>query len=309
MKKITLLFCLLLLSKEIEAQQDPQFNMYQFNQMMINPAYAGSRDALSIVALRRDQWVSFPGAPKTTCLSGHMPILKKNIGVGLTIVQDEMGPRKTTGFYGNFAYILKLSQKAKLSAGLSAGYNQYRFNYNSITFSANEAPPAELLSNFNKGTLDINAGLFLKVPSFYIGLSASHINTPSLYTYSATTPNGSGYSYGVYTHLFLNAGYSFIVNKDFIFAPTVMIKAVSGDLGADINLNCFIYKRMWLGVFYRAGYGPGALMQFYATNKLRFGLSYDTGLSDARNLGSSFEVMMGIDFASNKSRTVNPRFL
>ena len=66
---------------------------------------------------------------------------------------------------------------------------------------------------------------------------------------------------------------------------------------------------MWLGAFYRNGYGPGALLQFYATDKLRMGLSYDTGLKDARKLGSSFEVMIGFDFAGSKAKMINPRFL
>jgi type IX secretion system PorP/SprF family membrane protein len=309
MKKITAIFCLLIFVSKTKAQQDPQFNMYQFNQMIINPAYAGSRDALSVVAIVRNQWVSFPGAPKTLCLSGHAPILNKNIGVGATIMRDEIGPRNTTGIYGNFAYILKLSQKVKLSLGLNAGYNRYQFNYNELTFSSSEAPPAELLSSLTKGTLDMNGGLFLKAPSFYFGLSASHINTPSVYTYSANTVAGASYSYRVKTHIFLTAGYSYIINNNFIFAPAIMVKQVPDNLTADVNFNFFIYKKMWLGVFYRSGFGPGALMQFYATSKLRLGLSYDTGLSDARNLGSSFEVMIGYDFASNKSRTVNPRFL
>lgn len=293
----------------VKAQQDPQFNMYQFNQMIINPAYAGSRDGLSFVALRRDQWVSFPGAPKTMCLSGHGPIMNRNIGLGLTILRDEMGPRNTTSIYGNFAYILKLSKTTKLSAGLNAGYNRYQFNYNEITFSSAEAPPSELLSSLTKGTLDINAGFFLKMPGFYVGLSASHINNPSVYSYSATTIGGGSYSYRVRTHLFLTAGYSFIVNKDFVFAPTVMIKQVKDELSADINLNAFVVKRMWLGLFYRAGYGPGALMQFYITRTFKAGLSYDTGISDARKLGPSFEIMLGLDLSGSKSKTINPRFL
>lgn len=309
MKKITLLICILVFATKTKAQQDPQFNMYQFNQMIINPAYAGSRDALSIVGIVRNQWVSFPGAPKTLCLSGHAPILNKNIGVGATITRDEIGPRNTTGIYGNFAYILKLAPKVKLSFGLNAGYNRYQFNYDELTFSSSEAPPPELLNSLTKGTFDMNGGLFLKGTAFYVGFSASHINTPSVYTYSANTIAGASYSYRVKTHLFLTAGYSFIINKDFIFAPTVMIKQVPENLTADVNLSFFIYKKMWLGVFYRSGFGPGALLQYYITNKFRAGLSYDTGLSDARNLGSSFEVMLGYDFATNKSRTVNPRFL
>ncbi|PBQ33425.1 hypothetical protein CNR22_17110 [Sphingobacteriaceae bacterium] len=307
-RSLILVMSMLILSSGMNAQQDPQYSMYQFNQMIINPAYAGARDALAIVALRRDQWVSFPGAPKTTCLSGHAPILNKNIGVGATIIRDEIGPRSTTGFYANFAYILKLSQKMKLSFGLNGGYNRYQFDFSKISFQRDEAPP-ELLQNLNKGTLDINAGLYLRTHTFFTGLSATHINNPSVYSYQAPTPNGGKFSYKVRTHLFFTIGNSFVISKDLVFAPTLLIKNVNNEIGADLNLNFFLFKRMWLGAFYRNGYGPGALMQFYATDKLRLGLSYDTGLQDARKLGSSFEVMVGFDFSGAKAKMINPRFL
>lgn len=308
MKRILIVIAVLLLTGKMEAQQDPQYSLYQFNQMIINPAYAGARDALTVVALRRDQWVNFPGAPKTTNLSIHGPVLNKNIGLGLTVVRDELGPRSTTGFYGNFAYILKLTEKMKLSFGLNAGYNRYQFDFNQISFQKSEAPP-ELLQNLTKGTLDVNGGLYLRTHTFFMGLSATHINNPKVYSYEASLSNGSKFSYKVKTHLFFTIGNSFIINKDFVFAPTIMVRQIGNELGADLNLNVFLFKRLWLGGFYRNGYGPGALMQFYATDKLRFGLSYDTGLQDARKLGSSFEVMIGYDFAGKKSKMINPRFL
>lgn len=307
-KILIILTGVLILSQSVNAQQDPQYSLYQFNQMIINPAYAGARDALAVVALRRDQWVNFPGAPKTTCLSAHGPVLNKNIGLGFTVIRDEIGPRSTTGFYGNFAYILKLNQKWKLSFGLNAGYNRYQFDFNEITFQKEEAP-SELLQNLTKGTLDINGGLYLRKSSFFAGLSATHINTPSVYSYETSVANAGKISYKIRTHLFLTVGNSFILSKDFVFAPTIMVKQVSSSLGLDLNLNFFLYKRLWLGAFYRNGFGPGALMQFYATDKLRLGLSYDTGLSNARKLGSSFEVMVGFDFSGAKSKMINPRFL
>lgn len=309
MKKLLVcVMSMLVFSQGMDAQQDPQYSLYQFNQMIINPAYAGARDALAVIALRRDQWVSFPGAPKTTCLSAHTPILNKNIGVGVTVVRDEIGPRSTTGFYGNFAYILKLSQKAKLSFGLNAGYNRYQFDFNKITFQKDEVP-SEMLQTLTKGTLDINAGLFFRTPTFFAGLSSTHINSPSVYSYQTTVGNGGKFAYKVRTHMFFTIGNSFIISKDLIFAPTLLVKQVKDELGLDVNLNFFLYKRLWLGAFYRNGYGPGALMQFYATDKLRLGLSYDTGLQDASKLGSSFEIMVGFDFAGTKSKMINPRFL
>jgi type IX secretion system PorP/SprF family membrane protein len=150
MKKILIAIMGVLISfSGMKAQQDPQYSLYQFNQMIINPAYAGARDALAVVALRRDQWVSFPGAPKTTVLSVHAPILNKNIGVGFTVIRDEIGPRSTTGFYGNFAYILKLNQKFKLSFGINGGYNRYQFNFNEIEFQTAESS-TELYQNLTK---------------------------------------------------------------------------------------------------------------------------------------------------------------
>src|SRR5688572_8973412 len=131
MRKLSTIICSLL-SLCLSAQQDPQYSLYQFNQMVINPAYAGSRDGLSVVAANRQQWVGFSGAPKTTCLSLHGPVLRKNLGLGLTLVNDQMGPRDVTSVYGNIAYLLKVTNDMRLSFGVNAGYNRYQFNNSKI---------------------------------------------------------------------------------------------------------------------------------------------------------------------------------
>lgn len=308
MKKIIIILSGVFLSEGMEAQQDPQYNLYQFNQMVINPAYAGSRDGISAVASNRQQWVGFDGAPKTTCASVHGPILNKNLGLGLTLVNDMMGPRNVTSVYGNFAYILKLTPKMRLSFGLNAGYNRYQFNFDKIGFKDTEVP-SQLLTSINKGTLDINGGLYLKAKSFFVGFSATHINTPTVYSYTADNALLGKFSYRLGTHMFLTAGYSFVLDKDLVFAPTILVKAVGNSMSMDVNANFFLYKKMWLGVFYRNGYGPGGLISYYITNQFRVGLSYDTGLKNATRLGPSFEGMIGFDIAGSKSKIINPRFL
>ena len=294
-----------------KAQQDPQYNMYQFNQMLINPAYAGSRDGISAVASHRQQWVGFDGAPQTTALSVHSPIMKKNLGVGLTIYNDKMGPRNLMAFYGNVAYILKINNKAKLSFGMNAGYNRYQFNFAMIKFKEGEVP-SQLLQTQTPGALDINSGLYFKTQSFFAGLSATHLNAPNVYTYQSVTPGGSTFSYRLKTHLFFTIGKSWIIDKNVIFAPTSMVKMVGNKFTADLNLNFFLYKKVWLGAFYRAGYGPGGLIQYYVNNKFRVAYSFDSGISDARRLGGSHEVSLSFDFLGSKptnAKTVNPRFL
>jgi type IX secretion system PorP/SprF family membrane protein len=311
MRKIYLFICVTVFTLIGKAQQDPQYNLYQFNPLIINPAYAGAKDGLSAVASNRQQWVGFDGAPKTTCLSLHGPVLKKNLGLGLTVVNDVLGARNVTSFYANVAYILKLNRKLKLSFGLNAGYDRYQFNFNKISFDAIEVP-SQFTQNQTKGALDINTGLYLRSQKFFVGLSSTHINSPSIYDYQPpanAVPGSKDFTYHLSTHLFLTAGYSFKLSENAIFAPTILAKEVNGVTGLDINLNFFIYKKLWLGAFYRAGYGPGALLQYYVTNQFRVAYSYDTGISDARKLGGSHEIMIGFDFGSTKSKMMNPRFL
>jgi type IX secretion system PorP/SprF family membrane protein len=306
MKRNCVFFLLVLISLPALCQQDPQYNMYQFNQMIINPAYAGARDVLAVVALRRQQWVGFGGAPETNCLSVHGPVMKKNLGLGLSVLTDKMGPRNLIAVNGNAAYILKMTDRVRLSFGINAGYNYYQFRFSSIELKAGQLP-AELETTLNKGALDINSGLYLRSRTFFAGLSATHLNRPDAYSYSNTASNR--FTYKLHSHLFLTLGKSFSVNENLVFAPTTLIRSINGSVGGDLNVNFFLFKRLWLGGFYKTGYGPGGLVQFYFNSRFRAGLSYDTGLQDARRLGPSYEVMLGLDFETLKAKMVDVRFL
>ncbi len=308
MKKVTLILFAFLLTFISKAQQDPQYNLYQFNQMIINPAYAGARDAIAVVASVRQQWVGFDGAPRTSCISVHSPFFNRKLGAGLTIVNDVMGPRNMLGVYGNVAYILKLSSKFKLSFGLNAGYNRFQFDFNKLSYKTTEtANSFNQVQAYNK--LDVNQGLFLRSSKFFAGLSFTHLFASDVYHYSDTAANGS-LSYRLKTHAFFTMGYSFKLGENAIFAPTIMVKSVAGSKSTDLNLNFFLFKKVWLGVFARGGYGPGFLLQYYVTDKFRVAYSFDAGGKDKRRLGGSHEVMLGFDFSGgSKSKVVSPRFL
>lgn len=315
MKKITFLFVFYFTLLTVSAQQDPQYSLYQFNQMVINPAYAGARDAIAVVIDARKQWVSFPGAPSTVAFSVHSPILNNKAGVGLNVVSDQIGAKSVTGAYGNFAYILKLNTKYKLSFGIRAGYLNYKFNFNKVNYKdANETTLSDL-SNTNKGTIDFDAGLFLKSKTFFFGFSASHLNKAKIHRADFTSINSSGStqnytnSYILNTHLFAIIGKAFPINENFVISPSVLVKSVRGSGAVDINLNFLLQQRIWIGVYSRLGYGVGGLFQMYATEKLRIGYSYDTGIGTKRILQASHEIMIGFDFGNYKSKTLSPRFL
>ena len=79
MKKLIFILILLCASILTNAQQDPMFTHYAFNTLAINPAYAGTRDALTITGLHRAQWVTFKGAPITQTITGHSPIFNETM--------------------------------------------------------------------------------------------------------------------------------------------------------------------------------------------------------------------------------------
>jgi type IX secretion system PorP/SprF family membrane protein len=292
------------------AQQDPQYNLYQFNPLIINPAYAGARDGLSIVADVRNQWVGFEGAPKTSVISGHAPILNKNVGLGFTLIGDRMGPRNMLGVSGNFAYILKLSNKWKLSLGLNAGYNRYQFNYQDITFKTIDNSNTSV-GNITQGSPDFNFGFYLKSKSFFIGSSVTHLWAKDLFNQPlADTALSDVISYRLRTHSFFTMGKSWVINENMVFAPTLAARSVkNGSANVDLNFNFFIYKKLWIGMFLRIPYGPGFLLNYYVTPKCKVGYSYDTGLRDQKRLGPSHEVSIGFDFLGRKSKIISPRFL
>jgi type IX secretion system PorP/SprF family membrane protein len=301
--------------KPLIAQQDPQFSLYQFNQLAVNPAYAGARDAIAVVADMRKQWVSFPGAPTTLAFTAHAPVWNNKLGLGVNVLSDQIGAKSTTGVYGNVAYIIRLSNRLKLSFGLRAGYINYRFNFNKVNYKdLNEASAAEL-STINRSALDVDAGLYLRSNSFFVGISSSHINGASLYNKDYTVTGLSGQaqnlnsSYVLIPHFFLTGGKAFSLSDNLVFSPSVMVRYVKTAVSADLNLNFLIHKRLWLGAFVKQNYGAGMLVQIYATEKLRIGYTYDAALGGKKLLGSSHEIMIGFDFGNYKTKTLSPRFL
>lgn len=305
-QKIFLL--LTLIAGFVTGQQDPQYNLYQFNQMVINPAYAGARNAFAVIADVRSQWVGIDGAPKTNCLSMHAPIANNKLGVGVTLVNDGLGPRTSNGIYGNFAYILKLGNRWKLSTGIGVGLLSYRFDFNRLNFKSPEIN-TQLYENQRLSVVDLSAGMYLRTDKFFLGLSSTHLSSPSVYRYNNTIGAiNSTVSYKLQNHTFFIIGKSFMISEKVVFAPSFTVRLVKYG-NADLNLNFFLFKKLWLGFFARSNYGSGILLQYYVTNKFRVGYSYDSGRNDARRLGPSHEVMLGLDINTRKAKVVSPRFL
>ncbi|MCK5367254.1 MAG: PorP/SprF family type IX secretion system membrane protein, partial [Cyclobacteriaceae bacterium] len=112
MKYITIItfIALFIVGRVANAQQQAMFSQYMYNGLAINPAYAGSQESASMTALMRQQWVGMEGAPSTQTFSGHMPIEKKRIGVGLMLLHDKIAVTDQTGVYGSYAYKIPMKK-------------------------------------------------------------------------------------------------------------------------------------------------------------------------------------------------------
>ena len=170
MKKIILgTIAFIALTTSLKAQQDAMFTHYMYNTLWLNPAYAGTRDAFTITAIHRSQWVGFEGAPTDQTLTMHSPILKGKMGVGLSVLNDKIGPTKSTFLALDLDYQIKINSKSKLSFGLKGLVNFYSVNLNRLSLeNQNDNAFSE---NINRILPNSGAGIYYYRERFYAGIS------------------------------------------------------------------------------------------------------------------------------------------
>lgn len=292
-----------------QAQQDPMYTHYMYNTLSVNPAYAGSRDALTITALHRSQWVGFDGAPMTQTLTLHSPIANKHIGLGLAASNDKIGPINNTSLSGSFAYMMQVSKKSKLALGLSGGVNILQAELSSLELDdQNDISFQEDISN--KVTPSFGIGIYYSRERFYAGLSTPNVLESTYYT--TTQTNGTTTESKERRHYFFIAGAVFNLTNNLAFKPTTLVKVTMGaPIQADATASFIIMKRFLLGAMYRTGDGVGALVGFDITQQFHIGYSYDysLGLRTSKYNQGSHEIMLRYDFIFNSNKQIDsPRY-
>ncbi|HAH23066.1 MAG TPA: hypothetical protein DCL77_04770 [Prolixibacteraceae bacterium] len=286
-------------------QQDPMYTQYMENLMAINPAYAGSKDLLSMMAVSRNQWVGMANAPDTKTFAIHSPITNTNMGLGLSFLSDQIWPIKQNGLYMDYSYTLHFSNKRKLALGLKAGVNFYEAGVADLT--TNDPNDPVFSSDINHSFLpNLGVGAFYHTDRYYLGLSV-----PKLIK---NTINKTGFSSGQFDkeeiHIFFMSGYVFDVNRIVKFKPSVLTRMVSNaPVSFDLNSTFMFYDRLWLGAMYRLGDSFGGLFQLQVTNQMKIGYSYDFPISrlGAYNNGTH-EIMVSFDFNLVNGKVRSPRY-
>lgn len=291
------------------AQQAPMFTHYMNNTLAVNPAYAGSRDALTVTALHRSQWVDFKGAPLTQTITMHTPLGNEHIGVGLSVLNDKIGPSNNTSVIVDFAYIMKLTQKAKFALGLSGGANFMQAKLSTLDLDQQNDPVFQNDIN-NRVTPNFGFGAYLYKERFYAGIS-----TPNLLEnkYSEITEsNGKTLIARAARHYFFIAGTVFKLSDNLAFKPTTFVKVTeAAPIQADITASFIIMKKLLLGAMFRTGDSYGGLVGFDLTEQLHLGYSYDwsNGLETGKYNDGSHELMLRYDFIYfSKKQIHNPRY-
>ena len=289
------------MSLEVCSQQDSQYTQYIYNTMSVNSAYTGQRKVLSYLGLYRTQWVGIDGAPKTLTFGIHSPLKNENLGMGISIVSDQLGPIREDYINLNFSYTIRLNRSTELSFGLKGGLHNLSSDFSrGNSFQNTDVAFNENISLFSP---TIGAGLYLHSTRGYLGLSAPNFLTTEHYNdYKESLASER-------LHLFLIGGYVFNIDNDIKLKPAFLIKAVSGaPLIADLSINAMFNNRFVFGLAYRWDDSLSGLTGLQVNKTLFIGYAYDYNTSIGNKYtGGTHEVMLRFELRQI-NKILSPRF-
>jgi type IX secretion system PorP/SprF family membrane protein len=301
MKTRVLLFALLFTGIISYAQQDAQFSQYMYNTININPAYAGSRGALSIFALHRTQWVGLDGAPVTNAASVNTPLNESNLGLGVSIINDKIGPTTENTISADLSYTVPTSETFKLSFGIKATANFFNLDVNRL----NPVDDDPSLHDFNnKFTPNIGAGVYLHSDKAYVGFSIPNFIESNRYDDNEVAIFKEKINY------YLIAGYVFDVNESIKFKPALLTKVVGGaPLQVDVSGNFMFNDKFVVGLAYRWSAALSAMVGFQVSDGMYIGYGYDHETTKLNNYNSgSHEIFLRYEIFKNNGKIITPRF-
>lgn len=286
----------------VKAQQLPQYTQYMLNEMAINPAVAGKDEFADARSNNRYQWTGITDAPRTYMLTVHGPIKAKNMGLGMHLYTDIVGPTRRTGLSLAYAYHIKTGEDTHISMGLSAGVQQWGIDGDKLILR--DGGDENLLTKYQTAYIpDFGAGIYFhKKDRFYIGFSAPQLYQSPINLYRNVDEKGR-----IVTHFNLNGAYTFDLGEEFKLEPSFLVKyAMPAPPKIDVGVRA-IYKNMvWLGGAYRHNDAFTALVGYMFSNYLLVGYSYDFTTTSIRKYSSgTHELMLGIRFSRKQAATWN----
>lgn len=284
------------------AQQDAQYTQYMYNTINVNPAYAGSRGVLSIFGLYRTQWVGLDGAPETGAFSVNSPIANSNLGVGLSFVNDRIGPTNENTISADLSYTIRTSETYKLSFGVKGTANLFNLDPSKLNPQHADDP---LLQDLNNDlSPNVGAGVYLHSDKLYLGASV-----PNFFETKRYDDNDVAV-YKERMNMYFIGGYVFDLSPSLKFKPAFLTKLVEGaPLQLDVSGNFLINERLVLGAAWRWDAAVSAMAGFQITDGLFIGYGYDLETTKLANYNSgSHEIFLRFELFKKQEKIVSPRF-
>jgi len=275
----------------VKAQQDPLYTQYMDNLLVVNPAFAGSKENGNVLLVARNQWVSFPNAPVTRSFSYQTPMKNKNIGLGFSVMYDKIGPQKQTGVYFDYSYFLRVSESYRLGMGLKGGVSFYRSSLTDlITINPDPIYAQDIYKNFLP---NLGVGFFLFSDDTYFGLSVPKLieNKITRDDYETVYVNKQE------IHVYFVAGKTFKLNEEFQLKTSTMLRYVRNvPLSFQVTAMAGFKEKFWVGGMARFGDSFAIVTQFQASEKMMIGYSYDFTTSQLNTFSNgTHEIMFSFD--------------
>jgi len=308
-----LLSTIMFSGKLMLSQYDAMFTQYMFNEVFINPAYAGSKEAMSATMLHRQQWVSFPGRPVTTSFSLHGPLQDNKMGVGLSILNEKIGVLNRNLIYGSYAYRVKVDKDKTLAFGFMGGLENQSHRFGEVKVSNDINAPADpqfLQNTPNAIAPNFGAGVYYNTQKFYAGLSIPRMIDNTIHFNSTgaviktTRVAASKFTY------YITAGYLFDINDDLKLRANAMVKTVkNAPMQVDVGGNFLINEMIWAGLSYRSNSAICALLGVQVNKQFLACYSYDYGTNKLQRYSAgTHEIVLNYLFSFTGRKIVTPRY-
>lgn len=290
MKNLTyiLLLTVALIVQKSSAQQDPNFTLYNFNLNLINPAYAGSTDVKQISLGYRSQWIGVSDAPNTQAINYTTP-LNNGLGLGVSLVRDQVFVLQETDITVDVSYKLKLTETHDLFFGVKTGASIVNIDLNKAGAIGNDPL---FTRNQSFTNMQFGAGFYLQHDKYYVSISSPNFLTGKRYVKQGNAPRAAVDN----LHMYYGLGYHFMINENVKLTPALMHRSTQGaPSSTDINATVE-YNKIQAGMNYRVDEMYSVFTLFNVMDNVRFGAAYDFTTSKVNQINNNGSIEMLIRY-------------
>jgi type IX secretion system PorP/SprF family membrane protein len=309
-KAVTIVVMLLFVVKSGKAQFDYLFTQYMFNETFINPAYAGSKEAMSATLAHRQQWVNFAGRPITTSFAVHGPLMNNKMGIGLSVLNEKIGVLNQNLVYINYAYRIKTGEKSTLALGLMGGIHNQVNRFADLKTNDDGTVDSQFANSPSTIAPNFGTGVYFNTKTFFAGLSIPRmINDQVKFATNGAVTVNTKIEPQKFTY-YLTVGNVFKLSDDLKLKGQAMIKAVqNAPIQFDLNANFLIKEKIWAGLAYRSGSAAAVIAGLQISPQFLASYSYDYSLSAIQKYSmGSHEIVLSYLFSYKGKKVVTPRY-